>query len=317
MASVCSPADESRLVSSSYMAGIGLVFLAGICWSLGGILFRLISHADVWQTLFYRSIFMMNAMVPVIIFMNKGRFVDAFKKAGLNGAIAGFCIALASISYVLSLTYTTVANASFMIGAVPFFSAALGWWLLRESVSAKTVTAIAVAASGMGLMVFDSVGAGQFIGNALALYSSLAFACFIVLLRWNGKTEMAPALFWSGLFVSLIAALILVVPNPFRPSEGLSSLAPPVQDFFLFAVMGFVQLGLGLFLYTRGAKTVPAAELGLLSLVEPVLGAFWVWLFISETPTLMTIVGGALIMSAIAGQAASGVVRKRLPRTSM
>ena len=56
-------------------------------------------------------------------------------------------------------------------------------------------------------------------------------------------------------------------------------------------------------LFTLAARHLPAAELTVLSMVESVLSPFWVFLFLNEIPTLLTIIGGAVIMAAISFQA--------------
>ena len=69
----------------------------------------------------------------------------------------------------------------------------------------------------------------------------------------------------------------------------------------LFALHGTL-VCMGLILYSIGSKTIPAAELTLLSLTEIIGGIFWVWipLFgINEIPSNNTIIGGFLIFMAI------------------
>jgi len=58
----------------------------------------------------------------------------------------------------------------------------------------------------------------------------------------------------------------------------------------------------GLILYSIGSKSLPAADLTLLSLTEVLGGIFWVWLpifGINEVPTVNTIIGGFIITLAI------------------
>jgi hypothetical protein len=43
------------------------------------------------------------------------------------------------------------------------------------------------------------------------------------------------------------------------------------------------------------------------------LGPLWVWLFIGETASFFTLVGGSILMLAIAGNAISGLRRKPVP----
>ena len=71
--------------------------------------------------------------------------------------------------------------------------------------------------------------------------------------------------------------------------------------------MGVFQLGLALILITSGSRSVPAADLALFGMTEVVLGPFWVWLALGETAGLLTLVGGALLLAAIAGDALTGI----------
>jgi len=116
---------------------------------------------------------------------------------------------------------------------------------------------------------------------------------------------MLPAVFLGGVFAALAAAIICL-------SAGYT-LAIPAGDIAISAAMGVFQVGAGLVLYTIGSKVVPAAELALLSMTEVLLGPLWVWLFIAETVSFQTLLGGALLLAAIAANAVSGLRRKPVP----
>ena len=80
--------------------------------------------------------------------------------------------------------------------------------------------------------------------------------------------------------------------------------APSAFDFSLLATMGIVQLGLGLFLFMRGAPHLTAAQVGLLTLLEVILAPIWVWLAFAEVPALLSLIGGAVVLSALTLHAA-------------
>ena len=64
---------------------------------------------------------------------------------------------------------------------------------------------------------------------------------------------------------------------------------------------GFM-VGIGLILFATGAKFLPAAELALLSMVEVIGGVLWVYLpifGIHEVPSMLTMVGGVIVLFAI------------------
>ncbi len=77
--------------------------------------------------------------------------------------------------------------------------------------------------------------------------------------------------------------------------------------------MGVFQVGAGLAIYTIGSRVIPAAELALLSMTEVLLGPFWVWLFLGETASVYTLIGGVILLLAIAGNALTSIRRKPVP----
>ncbi|MFZ9080370.1 MAG: EamA family transporter, partial [Alphaproteobacteria bacterium] len=124
-----------------------------------------------------------------------------------------------------------------------------------------------------------------------------------------GRTgEMLPSVFLSGIFAAVITFVIC-------QALGLS-VALSVRDGGIAMGMGVFQVGAGLILYTLGSRSLPAAELALLSLAEVLLGPIWVWLFLNETASTNTLIGGAVLLTAIAGNAVSGKRRKPPPITA-
>jgi drug/metabolite transporter (DMT)-like permease len=119
---------------------------------------------------------------------------------------------------------------------------------------------------------------------------------------------MLPAAFLSGIFAILITSSICLV-------SGLT-FQISFNDTSISMGMGVFQVGAGLVLYTLGSKTLPAAELTLLSLAEVLLGPLWVYLFLNEVATLNTLLGGLVLLLAIAGNAISGARRKPPPITT-
>ena len=65
-------------------------------------------------------------------------------------------------------------------------------------------------------------------------------------------------------------------------------------------------------LITLGPRYLPAAEVGLLMLLETVLGPLWVWLVIDEYPGDLAMAGGALVVATLAGHAIASGRRRRV-----
>lgn len=294
-------------VDPDYARGVVLVALAGVFWSVGGLLIRLIEAASAWQIVLFRALALALTLTLIIALRHRGRLLRAFGDAGWNGAAAGVLLSGGFIGFVLALHHTTVANATFMLGASPFFGALLGRLVLGEPLRRATALAMAAALAGVGVMVGGGLVLGTIRGNLLALGASFSFAIFSVLLRRGREHDMLPCVAIAGVVSALIALPVVLAG---APSLGSALLLTP-RDLALCAVMGAVQVGCGLALFTLGARHVPVAELTLLSLTELALAPIWVWLAIGEVPSGYTLVGGAIIITAITYQALSGARRRR------
>ena len=66
----------------------------------------------------------------------------------------------------------------------------------------------------------------------------------------------------------------------------------------LFA-FGALNLGLGMALFVTGARLIPSALAALLGTLETVLGPVWVWLIHGEKASLMTVLGGSIVVAAL------------------
>ncbi len=71
------------------------------------------------------------------------------------------------------------------------------------------------------------------------------------------------------------------------------------HDVGVLAVMGIFQLGMGCLLLTLAAPHLSAVEIGLLSLLETILGPVWVWLGVGERPSDTALLGGLVVLSSL------------------
>ncbi len=293
----------------SYGLGVTLVAAGAACWSLGGALVRLTDGIDVWQIIFFRSVTVLACMTLWLGLRFGPELFTRMKDAGPNAVIAGVAVGTSGLTFVAALFYTTVAEAIFMVGITPFLSAILGLWILRERIPPITWVAMVVALLGMGIIFYGHRGGGALTGTLLAIYSAFCFSCYAVLLRWGQRSDMSVAVIWNALYLLLISGLVLLLPLGLREGAGLQAFAIGWWNLFACVLMGAVQLSLGLFLFTVGSRSVPAAQLSLIALVEPTLSPLWAWLVSRELPPVWTFLGGAVIVGAIVIQALFSATR--------
>jgi DME family drug/metabolite transporter len=278
--------------------GVGLALGATLCWSVAGILIRLIQTASSWHVVLYRSLGVALMLAGMLAIVHRRRAGQVIRLAGWPAVLAGLFSSASSVFYILALGRVTVANAIFMSGVTPFLAAIGAQAILGERVSRRTWGTMGLAATGVTLMLGGGLALGQLAGNVLALASAVSFACHVLVLRAKHQSDMLPAVLHAGLLGSLFALIAL----------GLGGVSPrvPGRDLFLALTMGVVQLGGGLVLYTRASRYLRAAELQLIATAEMVLGPLWVWIGVGETPDAATLVGGTLVIGAILIQALTG-----------
>lgn len=270
---------------------MALVFGAALVWSFGGAIARGLEVADPWTIIAWRSGFAALFLITFMVWRDgpKGT-LRLFTSMGLPGIGVALCFATASISFVVALGYTSVANILLMQAGVPLIAALLGVVFLREAVDRVTWSAIVAVIAGIGVMVSDSFAANvSFIGDGLALLIAVVFAGATVITRRFSGVRMTPAV-CLGVIIGTIVGVAM--------SSGLAVGAADLGLLFLF---GAFNLGLGMAMFATGARLIPSALAALLSTMEPVFGPVWVWLIHAEVPAPRTLVGGGVVFLALIG----------------
>lgn len=220
---------------------------------------------------------------------------------GLPGVAMALCFAAASTCFIMALGRTSVANVLIIHSTAPFIAGLIGWLWLRERVAPRTWVAMTAALGGTALMVSASLGGRSLAGDGLAVVTAFGFATATVIMRRHRAVRMLPAACLAATFAAAFA-----FPHAAPATAG-------ARDLVLLALFGVGQLGLGLSLYTGGARLIPAAEAALIAVLETILGPIWVWLAIGESPGPLSLAGGAVVLGALAVHAALDLGRQGAP----
>jgi drug/metabolite transporter (DMT)-like permease len=271
-----------------YRRGILQLVASGFFLSTAGIALRLVEQADGWQILFYRSLALSVTILLILVFQKRSRFFDEFRGLGWNDCLLAVFLGTGFVAYVFALLYNTVANALFIFSCAPFLAGFLGWILLGERVATRTWFAIGVAMAGLAVMVGSEMAVSRYLGTLLALWIPIAYAASIIAVRRSKRDNMLVALCLAGLVAGGLSAFFV------------TDYALTPRDLIISLYLGVFQVGVGFTLVVLGSRYVPAAQVGLLALVEPVLAPIWAWMGVGEVPGLATIVGGTIIFLAIA-----------------
>jgi len=287
----------TRPLGSAYAA------LAALMWSLAGILQRQL-HMGLASQLAGRAAFAVLAVLVLIAITERGRVIRAFRAIGRPGLAVAVLMAVSSGSFITALNETSVANVLVIQALVPLAASLMGL-LAGEPVRPRTWAAMGVAVAGLVVMAGAPTRPGLW-GTLFSLITMLTFSATLVTARRRADVSMAPA-------TCLSQVLVLAVFAPFAHAGEMGG-----ANLGYLALLGIVQMGLGLFFLSLGARLIPAAAVALISQLENVLGPLWVWLAGIEKPSALTIAGGVIVIGAvaieIAGAAFSPPGARSLPR---
>ena len=271
----------------SKIPGPFLIFFGALTLSFGGLLVKSFEGATLWQILFWRSLFFCLVIIIFLSITYKKKLFTSIKVSGFPGLIGGIILGFGFFGYVFAMYNTTVANANFIIQTQTLFLAIFGYIFLKEIISKITLISIILAISGITLMLGDDLSSGKMLGNLIAFLMPISFAVLIIIVRKYPKVDMIPLQLIAGIVAMIIGYLM----------SGRIDIS--YHDIFLGFVAGFFQLGFGFIFITIGARTTPSAAVGIIMLSEAIFGPLWAWMFINEKPSLIVLIGGSIVLSAV------------------
>ena len=221
----------------------------------------------------------------------------------------------AGVVYAGTLTFfvgatklTTAANAIFLQAAAPIYLLVLAPFVLHEQVRRRDVVYLAVVGAGMiscflGRPEPSATAPDPVLGNWLGAASGLFWALTLLTLRKIGRADGqgndTVAAVVAGNVFACVAAAPFALPLP----------AAPAGEWVTLVYLGVFQIGLAYVCLSKAIRHLPALEISLLLLLEPVLNPVWTWAIRGESLGVWTLFGGALIVGATAARVFSDARR--------
>ncbi|HEX7616662.1 MAG TPA: EamA family transporter [Thermoanaerobaculia bacterium] len=266
--------------------GALLIAAAALLWSTGGLAIKLVPLSALGVA-FWRSF--ISAIFLLVIFRpSRARWRHAAPSTVV-------VYALMILTFVSATKMTTAANAIFLQYTGPLYVLALAPFLLKEPFRKSDAAAVGVALVGMSFFFVGRLDPGALAGNLVAVASGLFFGLTVLLLRRDASGDAIPSVIAGNL-----AAAALALPFAW------GNLALDAKGIGLVLFLGIVQLGISYFLFVKGLKTVPATEASLIGMLEPMFNPLWAFLGLGERPSAWALLGGAIVLAAVAGRTVFG-----------
>ena len=264
-----------------------MAFIAVMLITPDSIFIRL-SNIETWGMLFYRGAIPFVVVLIGLIFFYKTNLFKALVGIGYPGIFYVLSFSICNITFIISIQNTNVANTLVMIAMAPMISAILGSIFLKEIPDSKTWIAIVITLIAVTYIFYDSIEMGNFYGDLFGLITAFGLACNAVIARYAKDRDLVPSAVIGKLCVAIFAFFFV------------DTFALVGNDKIIIPLMCIMCVAIPFVLVTIAPRFIPAEEVNLFFLLETIIGPFWVWLIISEQPSIETIQGGTIIILTIA-----------------
>ena len=271
-------------ILNSRAAAIAALLLAAVLWSSAGITFRFLETVTNGIAISgYRSLFAAIFYISVLRALPKMESGKWFKIA-----IAAYMSA--TTLFVISNTLTTAANAIVLQYTAPVFVCLYLYFIFKKPLPRYDIIATAIIFAGICIFFVDSLtiqfSPSMTLGNLIAVVSGAGFGLQAIVLS---KVSDPRYVITYGNIANVIVAL------PFMFMYPIGSLL----DLGLLIYLGVIQIGLSYMLFAFAVSKVSPLELILIPTLEPILNPVWVFLFYGQAPSILAVVGGAIIITTI------------------
>jgi drug/metabolite transporter (DMT)-like permease len=275
----------SQLTKTDRSKGILMSLLGVFILSPDGLIIRILG-LDNATLLFYRGIFSAIAITALLLLYYRKRFLSVVLGIGWVGILNGFMFSVTNIAFINSIQLTSVANTILILSSAPVFAAILSLIILKENQKPLTWLIIAVSFIAIFIIGFGSYGSGSLLGDMIALVCAASTGFSAVLARLKKEIDLVPSIVVG----SVITALYALASGPISSVDS-------TQLIYLSAQC-LVFIPLAYAIITIAPRFTSSAEVQLVFLLESILGPLWVWIVISETPSINTIIGGSLLLAS-------------------
>lgn len=271
-----------------------VIAAAVLCVSTGSILVRM-AEAPALSVAFYRIALASLILAPFAWRAGLACWPRLTRRQTAALVSAGVALGLHFGTWIASLSFTSVAASVLLVNTAPLFTLGFSRFFLGEGVKPVTLLAMAVAMAGAVLIAAGdwTGGAASLKGAGLALAGAVTLSLYHVIGR--GLRHALPLkAYVLGVWGGAALTLALLAGALRAPLLDFST-----RSFAFFLALAVVPTLGGHGLVNVALRLLPAPTVGLFLLGEPVGAGLLAYLILGETPLLLTLAGGALVVAAL------------------
>lgn len=194
-----------------------------------------------------------------------------------------------------SIVLTSVANSTLLANLAPIFVTLAVWVLVRRSPTAAFLAGLAIALTGVALLIGADfrLGARELAGDALGVITAMFYAAYqLTVTRLRASVATASLMAWSGL-VTAVALL------PVALLSGEQILPATMTGWVKLIGLALIAQAAGQSLIAYAMAHLPATVSSVGLLLQPVLAALFAWALLGEALGWLQFAGGVAVLVGI------------------
>lgn len=247
-------------------------------------LFIKMSSIEATLFAFYLGFLIFFSTNFVLAISQKSNIIKTYKYGFKIILFCGILTGVSYLSFVSAIKTTSVANVVIIIALAPIFSALYSYLFYKIKVTKNIFIASFFIFIGLFIIFYEQLGKGQFLGNLYALITVNMFSLMYVLMSRYKTVNRFALISIGGLSVMLFSSILV------------DDFSINTHNLMIVLLVGIFVSPLSRVLIGMGTKSLPASEVGLLTLLETIFAPIWVWIFLNQIPPNTTFLGGSIIL---------------------
>ncbi|MDJ0845511.1 DMT family transporter [Crocosphaera sp.] len=212
---------------------------------------------------------------------------------------AGVSLALHFVSWITSLSFTSIAASTTLVTTNPIWVALLSWFWFKEKLKKSTILGIIIALFG-GILIaigdsnINSSDSQPILGNTLALMGAFFVSFYLIFGKLSQQQGLKIASY--SVIVYTIAALLLF-PLPFIFGSGYTNY--PNSVYFYVILMAIFSQLIGHTSINWSVRWISPTLVTLAILFEPIGSSFLGFILFKEIPSTLVLIGAIIILVGV------------------
>ena len=241
---------------------------------------------------FFRSFF----VLPVLaILMKKDHISMKITKNELGRVfvIALFGAVLTTLLLYSSYQYIAVGTATTLHFLYPLFVTLICHFIYRDSMRKTQIIALVISLIGVGFFInLNDLSAIQ--GIIMALISGFTFSIYLVGIEKFGVSDMHS--YKLSFYIAMWVCICLIIVNVFT---GQFNFNQPLLSYGLMVIVAILAQFVAVVMLKEGIAIIGSSLASMFSMAEPVSSVIFGAIFLSESITIMQIIGCVMIMIGV------------------